>query len=155
MGRYDDAVRHGDEVRDLARRFNYTWLAAWSQVQLGALAVMRGQLEEARALLDEALGLTLRTHNTRSMTLCLAGFARLASAEGDSERAALLAGTAEGLRQRLGLRVWPCQRQAESDLVAQIRQSLGDDRFDHVFAEGARLSQSEAVAVMRDRGTAN
>jgi hypothetical protein len=35
VGRYDDAMRHLREVRDLGDRFGSAWLAAWSRVQLG------------------------------------------------------------------------------------------------------------------------
>jgi len=85
------------------------------------------------------------------VTLCLAAFAQLAFAEGDPERAALLAGAAEGLRGRAGLHTWPMLRQREAQLAAQIRKPLGDDRFGQVFAAGSRLSQQEAVAAIRDR----
>jgi hypothetical protein len=120
-------------------------------VQLGTLAVARGRPEEARALLGEALGLSLAARSTNSVTLCLVGFARLAFVEGHPERAALLAGTAEGLRWRAGLRVWPLLRRGEAELVAQVRQALGADRFEEVFASGARLTQREAVAAVDDR----
>jgi hypothetical protein len=42
-------------------------------------------------------------------------------------------------------------RRREAELVAQVRQALGTDRFDQAFAGGARLTQREAVAVVRDR----
>jgi hypothetical protein len=88
------------------------------------------------------------------VTLCLTAFAQLAFVEGDGERAALLAGAAEGLRQRVGLRAWPLQRQGEAQMVAQIRQALDVDRFDQAFAAGARLNRREVVAAVRDpRGT--
>jgi predicted ATPase/class 3 adenylate cyclase len=151
MGRYDDAQRHLREARDLGERFDYAWLAAWSRVELGTLAVVRGRLEEARALLEEALGLSLAAHSTRSVTLCLAAFARLALVAGDAERAALLAGAAEGLRGRVGLRALLLLRRPEAELVAQVRQALGADRFEEVFAAGARFTQQEAVAAVRDR----
>jgi len=85
------------------------------------------------------------------MTLCLAGFAWLGFVEGDAERAALLAGAAEGLRRRVGLRAWPLHRRAEAALVDQIRQALGAGRFDQAFAAGHQLNQRDAVAVVRDR----
>ena len=151
VGRYDDAQRHLREARDLGKRFDYAWLAAWSRVLLGTLAVVRGRLEEARALLEEALELSLAAHSTRSVTLCLAAFAQLAFVEGDAERAALLAGAAEGLRRRVGLRSLVVLRQGEAELVAQVGQALGADRFEEVFAAGARLTQQEAVAAVRDR----
>jgi predicted ATPase len=152
MGRYDDALGRLTEARDLAARFDNAWFpAGWSRVQLGTLAVLRGRLGEARALLDEGLDLSLATHSTRSVTLCLVAFAQLALVAGDPERAALVVGAAEGLRRRVGLRAWPLRRRGEAELVAQIRQALGADRFDQVFAAGARLTQREAVAAVRDR----
>jgi predicted ATPase/class 3 adenylate cyclase len=151
VGRHDDALRHLREARDLGERFDYAWLAAWSRVLLGTLAVVRGRLEEARALLEEALGLSLAAHSTRSVTVCLAAFARVALVAGDPERAALLAGAAEGLRRRVGLRAWLLLRRPEAELVAQVRQALGPDRFEEVFAAGTRLTRQEAVAAVRDR----
>jgi predicted ATPase/class 3 adenylate cyclase len=151
VGRYDDAQRHLREARDLGKRFDYAWLAAWSRVLLGTLAVVRGRLEEARALLEEALELSLAAHSTRNVTLCLTAFAQLAFVEGDGERAALLAGAAEGLRRRVGLRSLVVLRQGEAELVAQVGQALGADRFEEGFAAGARLTQQEAVAAVRDR----
>jgi len=148
VGHYDDALGHLTEVRDLAQRSGNPWLAAMSRVGLGTLALVRGRLEEARALLDEALGLSLAAHSTRSVTLCLAALARWALVAGDPERAALVAGAAEGLRRRAGLRTWPMLRQGEADLVAQVRQALGASRFDQVFATGTRLTQQEAVAAV-------
>ena len=155
MGRHDAALGHLREARDLAMRFDHAGLSAWSQVQLGILALAQGRLEEAQALLDDGLELSLATHSTRNLTLCLTALAQLAFVEGDGDRAALLTGAAEGLRQRVGLRAWPLQRQGEAQMVAQIRQALGADRFDKPFAAGARLSRREAVAAVRDRGGAD
>ena len=44
-----------------------------------------------------------------------------------------------------GLNVWTSVR-AEDQLIAKMRAALGADRFDEAFAEGSRLSRSEAVA---------
>jgi hypothetical protein len=82
-------------MSELADRFDYGWLAAGARIQLGTLAVAEGRLDEARDLLDEALDLSLAIRIMRNVTLCLASFAQLAFAEGDPERAALLAGAAE------------------------------------------------------------
>ena len=101
--------------------------------------------------MDEGLELSLATRSTRNVTLCLTAFAQLAFLEGDGERAALLAGAAEGLRGRVGLRAWLLLRRPEAELLAQVRQALGADRFEEGFAAGARLTQQEAVAAVRDR----
>ena len=65
LGRYDDALRHLREARDLAEVCGGDWFAAGSRVQLGILAALRGRLDEARALLDEALDLSLAARSTR------------------------------------------------------------------------------------------
>ena len=153
VGRHDDALHHLTEVRDLAGRFDNPWIAAIGRVGLGTLALERGELDEAQALLDEALSLSLAARSTRSVTLCLAALARWALVAGDPERAALVAGAAEGLRRRAGLRAWPILRQVEAELVVQVRQALGTDRFARVFAAGTRLTQRDAVAAAR-AGTA-
>jgi predicted ATPase len=88
LGRYDDALQDMREARDLAARAGGDWLAAGSRMQLGILAVLRGRPDEARALLEEALDRSLAAHSTPFVTLCLAGYAQLAFAEGDPERAA-------------------------------------------------------------------
>ncbi len=151
MGDLDAALSHLREASALAGRFDHAGLSAWSQVQLGVLALVRGRPEEARELLEQGLELSLATHSTRNVTLCLTAFAQLAFVAGDGDRAALLAGSAEGLRERVGLRAWPLQREGEAQTVAQIRQALGADRFDQGFAAGRRLDRREAVAAARER----
>jgi predicted ATPase len=155
LGRYDDALRHLRETRDLAERpGGNDWLTAGSRVQLGILAVLRGSLDEARAVLDEALDMSLAACSTPFVTLCLSAYAQLASAEGDPDRAALLEGAAEGLRRRVGLPALPHLRRVEADLVAQVRHRLGPGQFDQAFSAGSRLTQQQAVAIVRDqRGT--
>jgi tetratricopeptide (TPR) repeat protein len=150
LGRYDDALHRMRETGELVDRFGYAWLTANSRLQLGTLAVLQGRLNQARELLDEALKVSLANRITRGVTMCLAAFAQLAFAEGDPERAALLAGAAEGLRSRAGFSTWPVLRPGEAQLGAQIRQALGDDQFGQAFAAGSRLSQQQAVAAIRD-----
>jgi predicted ATPase len=154
-GRFDDALGHLREARDLAEAFHGTWLTAAARVQLGILDVLRDRLDEAKSLLDEALNLNLAARSIAFVALNLAGYARLAFARADPGRAALLAGAAEGLRRRAGLRAWPMLRRGEAQLVAEVRQALGEEKFGQIFVAGTRLNQQEAVAAVRaDRDTA-
>jgi len=154
LGRYDDALRQLGEARDLVERAEGDWVAAGSRVQLGILAVLRGRLDEVRPLLEQALDLSLAARSTPFVTLCLAGYACLAFADGDPDRAALLEGAAEGLRGRVGLSAWPHLRRVEAELVAQVRHALGAARFDQAFSAGSGLTQQQAVAIVWDqRGT--
>jgi predicted ATPase len=150
-GRTDDALRHLREVRDLGDELDSAWLAAWSRVQMGTLAITQGQLDQARMMLHDALALSVEAHSTNNTTLCLIAFAHLAIAEGGPECAALLVGAAEGLRRRVGLRAWPMLRQGEDDLIGQIRQALGPDRFREMTQAGSRLNRQETVAAISRR----
>jgi predicted ATPase len=154
LGRYDDALGHLRESRDLTERAGGDWLKAGSQVALGILDALRGKPDQARAPLDEALELSLAARNIPFVTLCLTGYAQLALAYGDPERAAQLEGAAEGMRRRAGLRAWPVTRRAEVELVDQVRDRLGAGRFEQVFSDGSALTQRQVVAIIRNqRGT--
>ena len=149
VGRYEDAQRHLLQGLDLANRYEYPWLAAWSRAQLSTVALIGGDVDEARTLLADGLEVSLAVESARNVSLFLTGFARLAFATGNPERAALLAGAAEGLRQRVGLRPWPMLRRGEDELVAQVRETLGETRFEESFDMGQRLNQRDAIAVVR------
>ena len=151
LGRYDDALNHLREARDLADSCGSYRIAAGSRAELGILAILQGRLDESRALLDEALERSLAARSTPFVAMCLAAYARLAFGDGDPERAARLQGAAEGLRRRVGLPAWPHLRRVEAELVAQVRQALGVVRFDRAFAAGSSLNQREAVAIVRAR----
>ena len=151
LGRYDNALQHLREARDLAELCGGDWLAAGSRVQLAILHVLSGSLSEARPLLNEALDQSLAARSTPFVILCLAAYAWLAFAEGDPERAARLEGAAQGLRRRVGLPAWPHLRRVEAELVAKVRQRLSPSQFDQAFSAGSGLTQREAVAIVRDQ----
>ena len=151
LDRHDDAWRHLREARDLAQRYSGDWLTAGCQAELGILEVLRGGLDQARGLLEQALDLSLAAGSTPFVTLCLTAHAWLALADSDPERAALLEGAAEGLRRRVSLPTWPLLRQVEAELVTRVRQRLGAGHFDQAFSAGSALTQREAVAIARNR----
>ena len=95
-GDHEAALGYLREARTLAGRFDHAGLSAWSQVQLGILALARGRPEEARALLEEGLELSLATHSTRNVTLCLTAFAQLAFVRGDGRTGGAAGGRGRG-----------------------------------------------------------
>ena len=120
-------------------------------MQLGTVSILLGDLPQARAVLEGALGAERGgpQHWRRDL---VPGRVCPASVRGGRPRAGGVAGgAAEGLRRRAGLRVWPTLRQSEDELVAQVRQMLGAERFDQAFSAGSRLTQREAIAIVRDQ----
>ena len=136
-----------NEGRALAERLENAWLAAWTQSILARLAVDDGRLDEARAMLDEALAESVGAHSTTILAFCLGSLARLELEEGDANKAAVLVGAVEGLRRRRGLRAWPILRQIEADLTSEVREALVPNRFERAVAEGSRLSFQEIVGI--------
>jgi predicted ATPase len=152
VGHLDDALPHLTHARELSEQFDNAWLSvSWSQ--LANLAIMQARLDDARALLDVGLSLSLEAESTVGVTQCLAAFARLAFASGAPDQAAATLGAAEGLRRRIGVQAWPALRRGEAELGEQIEHALGRDRFDEALATGARLSRPEAVAIVRGQAT--
>ena len=145
---------HLREAHDLADQVDNKWLAGWSRALLSALAIRRGQIDEARSYADESLVLSLASHSTSSITLSIVAVARLALATGDPQRSAMLLGAADGLRGRVGLRAWPMLRPGEAALNADVRAALGTELYDARYADGARLNRRDAVAVARGRQVA-
>lgn len=151
VGRHDEALPHLMQVRELAGQFDNPWISVpWAD--LGILAIMQGRLDDARAVLNEGLTMSLDAESTTLVTLCLAAFARLALAEGTPERAAVTLGAAEGLRRRAGVRAWATRRRDEAELVEQLQHALGEDRCEEAFTTGSRLNRREAAAIARGRG---
>jgi predicted ATPase len=119
--------------------------------QLATVAVTEGRLDDARAFLDEGLGMGMDEVNTRGLSMLLAAAARLALAEGNAHRSAVALGAAEGVRRRVGLRLYAVLQRAESELMNELKQTLGADRFNEAFNRGSRLNRREAMAIIREQ----
>jgi predicted ATPase len=150
LGRYEDAGSHLREMSELAGQFGNERLIAAAHVQLGVLALAQGQRDEGLAVLQDGLDLSLAVHSTRNVSISLAAIAHLALAEGQPERATLLIAAAEGVRRRAGLRAWAAFSEMNAALTSQARRAVGAQRFDELSAAGARMSQRDAVAAVRD-----
>lgn len=150
LGRHDAASRSFSAVKELGGQFGNNWLQCGARTQLASIAVSAGHLEEARALLVEAMDTGESTElGTIPMTFSLVACARLALAEGDARRAAMALGAADGLRQRAGLRAWPGMRRAEAELVDRVVKVMEPETYRNAFASGTELTQREAVALVR------
>ena len=81
---------------DPQARAELLWAAAATANQAGDGAAALAASQQ----LEPLLAVSLAAYSTQNVTLVLAAFAGLAFAEGDLERAALLAGAVDGLRRR-------------------------------------------------------
>jgi DNA-binding CsgD family transcriptional regulator len=148
------AERHASVALEIGARIGSRNRCAWAKEILGRLAVRRGDWDEARALLHEALDISAKHHIHLRTVEVLDGLAELAAGLADHDEAARLLGAAHRARADLGIVRWDPHQPRFDELERDLHAELGDERFSAVWREGAELSLSEAVAwVQRDRGT--
>jgi len=117
------------------------------------VAIAQGEPERAERDAHDALAYAadMRTYLTVPDILdCLAN---LANQEDSPREAARLFGAAAALRDRMGMVRFLIYRNECENLVDTVREALGDNEFDTLWAEGAALSAQEAIAyAQRGRG---
>jgi tetratricopeptide (TPR) repeat protein len=151
-GHADEAAHLYEESLAILRAEGDSYAAAAALHNLGHVALMRGEPEAARRFLLESLGVFQEVKHQWSMADALAGLACVEAREGNSEVAARLFGAADTLHAAIdptgssaalvNARGWD-----EGKRVA--RTALGTERWERLHAEGARLSQDEAIALAR------
>jgi tetratricopeptide (TPR) repeat protein len=123
---------------------------------LGLAACGQGDAETARVFLEESLALAREIGDRRSIAYSLEAFARLSVLKGDAgptagigslsaERAAVLCGAAEALREAIGAPLPPADRAQLEPVVTAARAALGEARFAVARAEGRGLALEQAV----------
>ena len=104
------------------------------------------QADAARAALNESAQVFRQTRDERGIAECLAGFAKVARAENDAERAARLFGAAESLHKIVGPRLSPVDHHDHARVVAEARSALGEEASAAAWAEGRAMTWGQAVA---------
>ena len=75
----------------------------------------------------------------------LQGLAAVDWMEGRSERAAVLYGAAARVQAASGHRPERHERERHAPILAEVREALGEERFQEAWATGMRLSVDEAA----------
>jgi predicted ATPase/DNA-binding SARP family transcriptional activator len=123
---------------------------------MGLAACGQRDAKTARAFLEESLILAREIGDRRSIAYSLEAFARLSALEAETgsipvtglsyaERAAVLGGAAEALREAISAPLPPADRAQYEPLVAAVRAALGEARFAPTWAIGRSLPLAAAV----------
>ncbi|QKT10822.1 MULTISPECIES: ATP-binding protein [unclassified Rhodococcus (in: high G+C Gram-positive bacteria)] len=120
---------------------------ARAMFMLGVALWWQGDRARASGLFVEALQLTRRVDDHFGGAGCLESMAWGAAALREGERAAILSGAAEALRQSMGVSVAliTTMLAPHEECRRLCRQILGDRAFEAAFANGAALEFAEAV----------
>ncbi len=109
------------------------------------MAVARGEVARARALLVESLALQRELENAGGVAEGLAGFAAVAAAEGQAERAARLLGAATAIWQGQGLPIWPAEQAEHGRTLTRARTQLDEMTLAAAWDEGRTMTPEQAI----------
>jgi predicted ATPase/DNA-binding CsgD family transcriptional regulator/Tfp pilus assembly protein PilF len=146
MGRYAAAMRSYSASLAIARELGEQEAVALALMSLGIAACRLGDLESARRHLRESLELRRRLGTRWGIAESLEGFATLAVAEHQPQRAARLLGAASAFRARLPDPLAPAdEAQYERD-VATARSLMDRGSWVSAWAGGRAMHIDEAIA---------
>ena len=144
-GDYTGAEPLFEESLGLLRAQGDTANVARSLFNLGAVALMLGRLAEARARFRESLALGRTAGDKEDLAWCLLGFAGLAAASSEGERASLLLGTAVALLEAMGAAFKPFERHLHDTARDQAQTLCGEVAFEQGRRRGAAMSLDDAI----------
>jgi hypothetical protein len=111
-----------------------------------AYRIALGDFEGARESEREGLRLARQALNEGLLMCSLEHLALLAALGDDSQRAARLLGYVNAGRLRLGYQPTLTEKGLHDKLVAALHETLSEDEMERLVAEGAQLSEDQAVA---------
>lgn len=142
--------RYLRESLALRRRSGDSSSVANVLTNLAPILLLQGNLDGANECLTECLTLCRAIGNRRDGIYALRGFAELASAKEQWDRAILLFGTEQGLRQVLVAPRSPAGEQEHQARLTRLRARVGEAAFERLWERGTSLSWEESVAYALD-----
>jgi ATP/maltotriose-dependent transcriptional regulator MalT len=115
-------------------------------VGLARLSAFQGDTLAARRLYQESLKLLFECNSYKELIAeSLEGLAALETAQGRPYRAVRLWGTAEALREAIGVPIYPVYGDSYERAVAQAQAALGERAFRAAWAEGRLMTPEQAL----------
>ncbi len=117
---------------------------------LGHVSIQHGDEAAAGSLLAESLTLCLQMEHASNLAQCLDGFAFLAVRQERMERAGILLGAAEAMRERAGVRLSPKAQAEQKAACEAVREALSEAGFIAAHQQGLAFTLEEACAFARE-----
>jgi predicted ATPase/class 3 adenylate cyclase/DNA-binding CsgD family transcriptional regulator len=135
-----------EESLPLYREGRDQWGIVESLSLLGRVEALEGDPAAARTLYEESLALA-REMGIKNIASCLEGLAGVVATQGELAWAAKLWGTAEALREAIGVPIPPVERAEYERTVAAARSRLGEKVFAAAWAKGRTMTTEQALTV--------
>src|SRR5262249_49713286 len=133
---------------ELARLADDTRSISTCTVNLAWVELLEGDFDRARSLFEEGAALARRLGRRAIVAEALWGFAQVAAARGDANRAARIAGAASALGVPAGLD--PTASFTFAHHLDDAHAALGDDAWQKSWADGAELDHDAALRLALD-----
>jgi tetratricopeptide (TPR) repeat protein len=145
MGELPEAIGLFKESNSLSSQLGLMGDYARTSYNLGVMYARQGEHLTAETYLTEALALFKQLDNRRGQAECLDGFALLAYAQDQPEKAAALIGAADAEFACLKIARWPADLLEHERLLAQITGELEPEIYAQAQSRGVSLSLDEAI----------
>jgi predicted ATPase/DNA-binding SARP family transcriptional activator len=148
-GRLERSEQRLGEAVELRRKLGDDRRLVEPLIDNAWLDLARGSGEAARLGFLDCLALSRQVGDQFNVAEALAGLSTLASREGAHADAARLAGASAAISERIGAPPWESLVAIHERALEPVRQTLGQEAFAALYAEGARLDPDTAVARSR------
>jgi predicted ATPase/DNA-binding SARP family transcriptional activator len=142
---YASARTYYSESLSLSESIEFAWGMAASHCNLGLISKYQADYVSARAHFYESLSLFRKIKDQRSISSVLASLASLAAALKQTERAALLWGASEALREAIGAPLPPTDQEEYDRDVADARTHIDAETFLSIWLQGHSMNTEQAI----------
>jgi predicted ATPase/transcriptional regulator with XRE-family HTH domain len=144
-GKLDKARQLWQEGLDLFRREGDKSHIAWGLQGIGDVAFLDGELGQATEIYRESLKYLSEVMDQPAIAFLFEALAQVAAAEKRSERASILWGASDKLRQTLEMLLEPAFQRFYRTLIPTVRTQLGEQAFEAAWAKGRGMTLAQAI----------
>jgi predicted ATPase/DNA-binding CsgD family transcriptional regulator len=145
-GEIDRAIEIGERDVALFEERGESWRRGYDLDFLARAWWLRGDREKAEALARQAAVCKHAVDDRIGLTMVLETLASMAAERGSPERAAILLGSAQRVRDSSSLTLIELYRQQHERSVSNIIRGIGQKAFDAAFARGRAMTIDDGVA---------
>ncbi|HWS88108.1 MAG TPA: tetratricopeptide repeat protein, partial [Pyrinomonadaceae bacterium] len=150
MGDWRAARAYYEQSLEAMGRHAHANVNAVTLTNLGGVALEEGDFAAVAVYYREALAMALELEDHFITAMSLDGLAAVALHEGAGEKAALLAGAAEALREVAGDPLDKLEQSLRDRYVAKLRATLDPATLEREWARGREMTLREAAAAALD-----
>jgi predicted ATPase/class 3 adenylate cyclase len=146
-GDYERSVELTTEAIRLDRDRGGSLLQQVGLVNLAGAYVALDRIADAEEAAADSLAVDVGIRDPLAVVFCLRVFAAAAARRGETERAGLLLGAADGLDAEVGAASDPSQSALRDDVAHRLTKAIGAAETEGLVERGRELSADDAVAL--------